>query len=464
MAKIVILGAGLTGLSAAYHLEKKGFFDYKLFEKEYDVGGLCKSITQDGFIFDFTGHLLHINDAYFLQFIKNVVGLEKFNHVARNSFIYSHGVHTNYPFQINLYGLPETTITECVEGFVRRKKQITPKNYYQWVLKHFGAGFGSHFFFPYQQKIFAYDPRKLTHSWTGRFVPATTLGQIIRGATINSAESVGYNAHFYYPKKGGISLLVKNLAKQLLLPIQKNFCATKINLQTKTVNFANGHTETFEQLISTIPLDLLTKNIQDRSATNFYPAHKKLVCNSVLNFNLGIRREHLSEKSWVYYPEKQFPFYRIGFPHTFSKKMVPPGNSSLYGEVSYIGKPPTNCLPEALAATKKLFGLTKQEIKTEVILHLKHAYVIYNQWREKHLESLLDQLATENIHSVGRYGAWKYASMQEAVLDGKQVAEKVLDPPCSFANNPSPRLRPIGATEDTAGKASDRSNANKQKN
>jgi len=238
MAQIVILGAGLTGLSAAYHLEKKGFFDYKLFEKENKIGGLCKSVTQDGFTFDFTGHLLHINDPYFLEFIKKIIGLEQFNLVTRKSFIYSHDIHTKYPFQINLYGLPEKIITDCIEGFIRRKKNIHPKNYYQWVLKHFGIGFANHFFFPYQQKIFAYDPRKLTHSWTGRFVPTTTLGQIIRGATIDKAETVGYNAQFYYPKKGGISLLAQKILQQLLLPIQKNFCATKIDLQNKTVNYA----------------------------------------------------------------------------------------------------------------------------------------------------------------------------------------------------------------------------------
>jgi len=149
----------------------------------------------------------------------------------------------------------------------------------------------------------------------------------------------------------------------------------------------------------------------------------------VINFNLGIARKNLSKKSWIYYPEKKFPFYRIGFPHTFSQKMAPTDYSSLYGEVSYIGKPPQKILPKAIDAAKKLFGLTKKEIKTEAVLHLKHAYVIYNQWREKNLKQLLISLQTENIHSVGRYGAWKYASMQEAILDGKQVIETVLKKP-----------------------------------
>ncbi len=76
MAKFVIIGAGLTGLSAAYHLEKKGFTDYALFEKEPSIGGLCRSTVQDGFTFDFTGHLLHTSDTYFRSLLTELVGFD----------------------------------------------------------------------------------------------------------------------------------------------------------------------------------------------------------------------------------------------------------------------------------------------------------------------------------------------------------------------------------------------------
>jgi len=123
MAKIVIIGAGLTGLSAAYHLEKKGFYNYKIFEKELEIGGLCRSVNQDGFTFDFTGHLLHINDTYTNSLIKKLIGLENFNKLTRQSFIYSHEKHTPYPYQGNLFGLPTKVIIDCIEGFVLRKKK-----------------------------------------------------------------------------------------------------------------------------------------------------------------------------------------------------------------------------------------------------------------------------------------------------------------------------------------------------
>lgn len=147
MAKIVIIGAGLTGLSTAYHLEKNGFFDYSIYEKEKEIGGLCRSVSQNGFTFDFTGHLLHINDPYFNKLIDDIVGKENLNLIFRRSFVYSNNVFVNYPFQSNLYGLPIEVIVECIEEFVKRpKNKKNTKSFYDWVLKNFGAGIAKHFF------------------------------------------------------------------------------------------------------------------------------------------------------------------------------------------------------------------------------------------------------------------------------------------------------------------------------
>lgn len=431
MAKVVIIGAGLTGLSTAYHLEEQGFFDYKIFEKESIIGGLCRSIEQDGFTFDFTGHLLHCNDPYFKSFIEKLIGKNHFNHIVRKSFIYSHDVHTYYPYQTHLYGLPEKIITDCIEGFVSKDTTIKhPITYYDWVLSTFGSGFGKHFFFPYQQKIFAYDLKKLTASWTGRFVPSTSLTQIIRGAISKESEkNIGYNATFLYPKKGGIVSWLKKLSNQLINPIKTNFCAKKIDLKNKTVIFSNGHTEPFQILISTMPLDLLLKNIQETSTMHIKQAHRNLICNSVVNFNLGINKKNVTKKNWIYYPEKKFPFYRIGFPHTFSTAMTPKNCSSLYGEIAHIGKPTKtidSILQNAITKTMELLDINQQEIVTKNILHIPHAYVIYDFWREKNIEAIHQQLHHHAIYSIGRYGEWKYASMQESVLDGKIMAETIM--------------------------------------
>lgn len=428
MSNIVIIGAGLTGLSAAYHLEKRGFFDYKIFEKEPTVGGLCRSIHHDGFTFDYTGHLLHAADPYFRSFIEEVVGMDNLNTIYRESFIYSHNVYTRYPFQINLFGLPDTVIAECIEGFAQRKKpRNNPRSFHAWVLDNFGTGIANHFFFPFQKKIFSYDLKKVSPTWMGRFVPSTSLQQMIKGAVKDTFDtSIGYNSQFFYPKQGGIQFWIDKIKQCLQNTIFTKYEVETIDLKNKVIFFANGHEEQFDHLITTMPLDHLIPRLQEKPSTSFNHALKNLVCNSVVNFNIGIARPNLTTKHWIYFPEEKFPFYRIGFPHNFANKSVPEGCSSLYGEFSYINKSARSVktmLAQAMTETKKLLNIEDAEIITEKVISIPHAYVIYNFWREKYLPTLLQSLAEQHIHSIGRYGGWKYSSMQEAVLDGKKIAE-----------------------------------------
>lgn len=430
MAKTVILGAGPTGISAAYHLEQAGFYDYVLFEKENEPGGLCRSIIQDGFTFDFTGHLLHINDGYFHSLIQSVVGLDLFENIYRRSFVYSHETYTAYPFQIHLKGLPTNVIAECVIGFIQRlKKRLNPRTFREWVLKEFGYGFGKHFFFPYQKKIFACSINKLTASWTNRFVPKTTIDDILNGIMFEPLQNtIGYNAQFLYPKEGGIVTWVKKLANQLHNPIQLDHTVTKIDLATQVIHFNNGHQERYNRLITTIPLDILLHCLREKPSTNFKKASPHLLCNSVINFNLGFKRPDISDKHWIYFPESKFPFYRLGFPHNFSQGNVPSDCSSLYGECAFLHKSASSqlyLLEKALTQTKALLKISDDDIATQKVITIPHAYVIYDAWRDKHLSSLLAQLQQQNIYSVGRYGEWKYSSMQEAILDGKNIATTI---------------------------------------
>lgn len=430
MAKVVIIGAGLTGLSAAYHLEQRGFTDYKLFEKESDVGGLCRSVYQDGFTFDYTGHLLHASDDYFRELLGNVVGLNNFNSIVRRSYIYSHDTYTNYPYQVNLFGLPTEVIVDCIQGYAERPYTTKkPKNFYEWAHVNFGAGIAKHFFYPYQSKIFAYDLKQISTSWMGRFVPNTSLKQMIEGAIkAPEAQSIGYNANFYYPKHGGIQFWIEQLAHAVSQEMYTEFTVTHINVKEKYVDFANGHREYYETLITSMPLDIMLKNLKDAPDTNFQKAADKLDCNSVINLNWGFNRPDISEKHWIYFPEDQYPFYRIGFPHNFAEGMAPQGCSSLYAEFAHVKKS-ARYVQQKLQATrdqiKKVFKVSNNEIATEAVLNISHAYVLYTPWREKNLAKLHKRLQEHDIHSVGRYGEWKYSSMQEAVLDGKKVAEQV---------------------------------------
>ena len=113
--KCVIIGAGPTGLSAAYHLDE----DTLLLDKNPTVGGWCRSIEDKGFTFDHAGHIMFSNDAYVQKLYKILLG-NNVHWQNREAWVYSKGVHTRYPFQGAFMACRPTVIKECIVGAMER--------------------------------------------------------------------------------------------------------------------------------------------------------------------------------------------------------------------------------------------------------------------------------------------------------------------------------------------------------
>ena len=239
MKRVVIIGAGLTGISAAYHLESIGFTFYDLYEQHETIGGLTRSVKDSGFTFDYTGHFLHSNNPYFSTLIHKLFPANDLDTITRKAFIFSNGMYTPYPFQTNLSGLPLDIICECVEEFARKPRiQKEPKNLREWLLQGFGKGMCKHFFFPYNRKILSYPLNKTMPEQGGRFVPNTSLKEILNNLTLSSTTSkAGYNSNFLYPKSGGIQELANRLQQQLIQTPHTNHAVAHIDPHKKNITF-----------------------------------------------------------------------------------------------------------------------------------------------------------------------------------------------------------------------------------
>lgn len=424
----IILGAGLTGLSCAYHL-KKG---YKIFEKESVPGGLCRSITTGRFVFDLSGHLLHLKDEYVRKLVhrllyKNIIELE------RNAWIYSKRTLTRYPFQAHTYGLPKKVIKECLSDFFAAQAKLKRfkkpcSSLYDWSMRHFGKGISRHFMIPYNEKLWLRPLNELTTEWLKGFVPQPSVEEVLKGSLTDSDTSLGYNIRFMYPKKGGIQSLVNAFLPHIEKP-QVNAEAVRIRWYDRRVEFAGKGPIMYDRLISTIPLPVLIERMH-RVPSDVIDAARSLRWTSVMCINLGIERPQWTDKTWIYFPEKEFPFYRIGFQSNLSKHMVPRGCSSLYIEVSHKPEKKPN-LKKTLAETIK--GIRRADIlrHEDKIINinvsaLPFAYVVYDAQRTPAVNCIQQFLSKHGIISTGRYGGWKYSYMEEAILDGKKAAEQIL--------------------------------------
>lgn len=424
---VVILGAGLAGLSAAYHLRK----NFEVFEALDVPGGLCGTRSAGGYMFDYTGHLLHLKDPYARDLVKGLIPDNLMEH-RRNAAIYTQGVFTGYPYQANTYGLPAETARECVDGFMnaagRKPGGPQPSNFRDWVTYNFGDGIARNFMLPYNAKLWQYPLEDMAVDGIMPYVPVPKSEEVIKGSSREGAMGLGYNASFHYPVDGGIMSLVDAFVRRVKA-VSYGQRALEIDADRKTVVFGTGYTAWYDSLISTIPLPELIKIIKDVPG-NIADAAAKLRYVSVYDVNLGIAREGISPYHWVYFPEPEFKFYRLGFLTNFSGSMAPEGKTAVYAEVSH--KPSEIIekeeLVEGVINGMRLCGMLDGGETAEVsdVQDMKYAYVVFDSHSKKALPAIMDFLRSKGIMSIGRYGAWEYSSMEDAIMEGKRTAEVLL--------------------------------------
>lgn len=433
-ASTLILGAGLTGLSCAYHLEDPS--RYRLIEREAEVGGLAKTRRRPGgFLCDGTGHWLHLRQAYTKKMVGDLMQ-ENLAPRARRARIFSKGAFTLYPFQANTFGLPKEVVAECLLGFIQARYAQThaePANYLEWIRREFGEGICRHFMEPYNRKIYGVPLDTLAADFAEKYIPRPPIDSVVKGALGLSPEALGYNAEFVYPKKGGIGALSEAIHARVQRKAEQGRRPRSIDLVAKTTRMEDGELIRFDRLVSTIPLPDLVKAFVAGNAAAVpaavVEAAAELRANSVLYFDIGIRgapREH-QDYHWIYLPESEFMFYRVGSYSAVERSLAPEGCRSYYVEFGHYGEVDPAKFEQPLIDGLRRLGILEDdsEILFMVPNVLSPAYVLFDHRYESARATVLDWLRQAGVISVGRYGRWQYNAMEDALLEGKEAAEIV---------------------------------------
>jgi protoporphyrinogen oxidase len=421
-----IIGAGLSGLAAAYRLKK----NYRLIEKQRDPGGLCRTEAVDGFRFDQTGHLLHLGPGPVKRATLSLFDDPPLE-VDRRARIFSYGAYTHYPFQANTFGLPNAVIAECLTGFIeanveKARDASQPKSFEAFILKHFGAGIAKHFMIPYNAKLWGVHPRDITSDWCSRFVPIPDIASVVEGALGMTPKQMGYNSRFYYPAKG-IGVLPEAFARKVE-PVETRTAPQAVDLNAHRI-FVNGEWVTYRGLINTIPLPLFMDLIVSPLPAGIRQAAGTLKCTRLRYLNIALNRPCGTPYHWTYVPERRYPFYRVGCYSNFSEALAPPKKSGLYVELTSRRAVALSTLMPKVTSGLIDMGIIDRESDIAFVLprEIRHAYVIYNFDYSKAVPKLLDWLESRNVFSAGRYAVWEYASMQDAIRQGFAAADKIKD-------------------------------------
>ncbi len=413
--KYLIIGAGISGLTFANYIKD----NYLIIEKESEVGGYCKTIKKKDYIWDYAGHFFHFKTDEFKNIFLNKMNSDDVIYNEKCTKILYKNDLIDYPFQTNIHELPKEDFIDCLYDLFNKTEKDNYDNFLDMLYGKFGKSIVEKFLKPYNEKLYACDLQSLDKDAMGRFFPYADLNQIINN--MKKGENSSYNNSFLYPKNGAgafIDILYNNLDKDKIL---LNTKISSIDLENKIVITENGEKYEFEYLINTSPLNHFLNLFENN--VEFKKLNSELSYNKVLVFNLGFnKKSKLTNEHWIYIPDKNCNYYRIGF----YDNILGTDKLSMYIEIGYD--------KNAIIDIDKQLKLTLENLKNQGIIDdstvleeycsiiMDPAYVHITTSSEKRIKELKEYLKSNNIYTIGRYGGWTYCSMEDCMIEAKNLS------------------------------------------
>jgi protoporphyrinogen oxidase len=438
--RIVILGAGPTGLGAAYRLHQIGHDDWELWEQDTEVGGLSRSeVDEHGFTWDLGGHVQFSHYSRFDALMDQALGDGGWLDHERESWIRILGTWVPYPFQYNIHRLPREALLRCMRGLLAlpREGSAPPaRDFETFIRASFGEGISELFMLPYNRKVWAYPPAELASHWIGDRVAIPDLAHIMESVIMGKDNlSWGPNNTFRFPKRGGTGSVWRAVAAGL--PAERLHLgrgAAHIDTRAHTVTAADGTTTHYDALISTLPLDVL---IEIAGLAELRPVAAALMYSSVHVIGVGLHGrppQEIATKCWMYFPESNSPFYRVTLFSNYSPNNVPDIERywSLMAEVSEspVKKVDAARLEEDTIAGFLATGLIERREQVHHVWQrrIERGYPTPGLKRDAALDELLPALERLGIYSRGRFGAWKYevSNQDHSMMQGFEAVGHIL--------------------------------------
>ena len=436
--RILILGAGCTGLGAAYRLHELGHTNFLVLEANSYPGGLSASfVDAKGFTWDLGGHVQFSHYDYFDDVMGRALPNAWLQHV-RQSYIWLREKFIPYPFQNNLRHLPAEDLAACLKGLIRAQREIPrpPADFHDWILQSFGQGIADIFLLPYNFKVWAHPATSMSHQWVGERVATVDLERVVDNVILGRDDpGWGPNNTFQFPLRGGTGAIWKSVAD--MIPgsfFRYNSTVTKIDAARHTVRTAAGEEYSYDILVSTLPLDILASLLGDSGIAK-HAAGLKFATTHVVGIGLaGQQPSHLDTKNWMYFPESDCPFYRVTVFSNYSPNNVPDPTCcwSLMAEVSESSFKPVNAKSLAQDVIQGMMKTRLIRSEGEIVSvwtrRIERGYPIPTVGRDDHLDSVLPHLEKLSIYSRGRFGAWKYevANQDHTFMQGVELMDRLL--------------------------------------
>lgn len=420
MSNNVILGAGIAGISAAYHLKQKGE-NSVIFEKDNDWGGLCGFFEIDGFRFDRFVHFTFAKDEKIAELFAKSSPLYAHPPVSYN---YWRGCWLKHPAQNNLAPLPIEEKVKIIDSFVNRPRKDVAEisDYAEWLRVQYGDYFAENFPFAYTRKYWGVEAKQLETKWFGNRLHVSPLPEVLRGAFAEQQENFYYTKFMNYPKKGGFRSIMNECRKGLDIRLNKK--AVRIDTAAKQVEFADGTVENYDNLISSLPLPEIIKMISD-VPENVQNAAKQLRWTCGYQVSLGFNRPDVAKYLWFYIYDEDVPPARVYSPNLKSPDNAPEGCSSLQAEIFFANGTKVVdkniILQKTVEKLKEICQFNDSDVVVKDIRFEPYANIIFTPEIYESRKVVREWLQAQGIKTIGRFGEWDYLWSHQAFESGMKV-------------------------------------------
>lgn len=418
-AKNLILGAGISGLGAAYALWHKGEKSI-IIEKNSTYGGLCSSFEIDGFRFD---HFIHLSFSQIGEV--NRIFNEACPYInchIPNPFNLYNGTWIKHPAQNNLFPLSEDEKKLIIDDFQKRPSinDAIINDYEDWLRLQFGNYFAEHFPMVYTRKYWMKEAKELRTEWVGTRVYQPSIDEVIAGSKTIDTPNTYYAKEMRYPKYGGYKQFLTKMANVADIRYRKK--VVSIDANTKKVQFDDGTSVKYNRLISSIPLPELVSVVKDipKYVTE---ASDKLECTSGYHISIVLKTKNIPPYLWWYIYDKDILAARVHSPSLKSSDNAPEGCSSLQMEVY--------CKENEYTEQELLNGTVGKLVEANIIknddilfTHVgfeKYANIIFTEPIYEARKIVRDYMFSVGIETIGRFGEWDYLWSDQALMSGYNI-------------------------------------------
>lgn len=412
--KVAVLGAGVSGLTAARVLHDMGV-EVALYEKEDVVGGLAVTRNVNGYLYDpYGGHILSPKIKKINDWVFSILPKDKWQYTERNAKIWFDGRLISYPFELSLSDLDIDDTIKCIRDYLKARQGSEPENFRDWIYWNFGKSISEYYMVPYNEKVWSYPLEDMETHWMRGKMPLPSDDELLR-SVLDKEYRERNTAHssFYYPIDG-VQTMVDAIGEPLCVYLNTPIEAIEKNNKKWVIN----GTEAYDRVISTIPLPVIGK-VMSKLPKEVQDAIGGLKFNSL---NTVLFDCPNTDITWLYIPSHEYKSHRIHYQSSVTPHACPDQDKHGCAQLEIIGDRIDD--PEALVGQKTL----PEELGFRHAIasaFSEYAYVIHDRGYSRNTDIIKRFFENEdNFFILGRWGAWNYNNMDLCMQDAMNLIDE----------------------------------------